>query len=267
MALKKGGGAQLAQAGLLLVGLGIGDEKGISLEALRELRKCSRVFAEAYTSLLPEGTLPRLERLIGKKIALLSRQEVEGEQALLEHAASERTALIVPGDPLVATTHISLLISAMKKGIPARILHASSIISAAISESGLQAYKFGKTATLAYWRDNYKPMAAYEAAAENHKRGLHTLLLLDIDEKLGPMKPSVAAGILLKMEKKAKKGIFMPTTKLVCLFSVGRSRFRRLYLSLSELLAGVPHEKDSLPATLVLPGKMHFLESEFLELL
>lgn len=258
--------APLKQAGSLsLVGLGIADEKGISLSGLEELKSCEKIFAESYTNLLPEGTLQRLEKLVGKKIELLGREQVEGERALLESAASSKTALVVPGDPMIATTHVSLVISAKKKGISVRILHASSILSAAIGESGLQAYKFGKTVTLAYWRENYRPMAAYEVVAENLSRNLHTLLLLDIDEKLGPMKPSDAAALLLEMENKGGKSILLPGTKAILLQGAGRASPVSAFLSLHELASG-PQSGSSDPAVLIIPAKFHFLEEEFLAL-
>jgi len=250
---------------LTLVGLGISDEKGISLSGLEELKGCEKIFAESYTNLLPEGTLHRLEKLIEKPIALLSREQVEGERVLLESAMSSKTALVVPGDPMIATTHISLVISAKKKGISVRIRHASSILSAAIGESGLQAYKFGKMVTLAYWRENYKPMAAYDVIAENLSRGLHTLLLLDIDEKLGPMKPSDAAKLLLEMEKAGKKKIMLPETKAVLLQGVGRASPVSSFLPLHELASG-SRSGSSDPAILIIPAKFHFLEKEFLDL-
>jgi len=258
--------APLGQAGSLsLVGLGISDEKGISLSGLEELKGCEKIFAESYTNLLPEGTLQRLEKLIGKPITLLSREQVEGERVLLESAASSKTALVVPGDPMIATTHVSLVIAAKKKGISVRMVHASSILSAAIGESGLQAYKFGKMVTLAYWRENYKPMAAYDVISENLSRGLHTLLLLDIDEKLGPMKPSDAAKLLLEMEKVGKKKILLPETKAVLLQGAGRASPIRAFRFLHEL-ASDSQSGGSSPAVLIIPSKLHFLEEEFLAL-
>lgn len=250
---------------LILVGLGIGDETGISLEGLGQLKSCERLFAESYTNVLPEGTLARLEKLVGKGIELLSREQVEGEKVLLDAAASSSVVLAVPGDPMIATTHISLVLAAKKKGIPVRIIHASSILSAAIGESGLQAYKFGKTVTLAYWRSNYRPMAAYEVIAENLSRGLHTLLLLDIDEKLGAMKPQEAARILLEMEKFAMRRILLPETKVAVLSGIGRDGARLSFLSLASLNGGQPSSRPQAPSVLILPGNLHFLEKEFLE--
>lgn len=247
---------------LFLVGIGTSDELGITLRGLETLKGCGKIFAESYTNLLPEGTLPRLEVLIGKKIELLIREQVESEKILLDSASSQPTALIVAGDPMIATTHVSLLLSAKKRNIEVGIIHSSSILSAAIGESGLQAYKFGKTVTLAYWRENYKPMAAYDIMAENLSRNLHTLLLLDIDEKLGPMPPAHAASLLLEMEKTGGKKILLPETKIILLQGIGWEKSIKKYESISTL----SKQKSALhaPAVLIIPAKLHFMEEEFL---
>jgi len=251
----------MAKGKLSLVGVGISDEKGISLSGLEELKACSSIYAESYTNLVPPGTLERLGKLCGKGITLLPRESVEGEKELLGAAKDSHVALVTAGDPMVATTHSSLVLSARKKGITVEIFHASSILFAAAGEAGLQAYKFGKTVTLAYWRDNYKPMAAYEVIAENLARGLHTLLLLDIDEELGPMKPGKAAEVLLAMEKEGGKKLFTPQTKLVLLKGIGWQSPTRAYCHLSEL---EKYDGKDGPAVAIVPGKLHFLEEEFL---
>ncbi|MEM2138014.1 MAG: diphthine synthase [Candidatus Anstonellaceae archaeon] len=255
-------GLVMAKGKLILVGLGISDEKGISLAGLQALKASGKIFAESYTNLLPEGTLERLEKLVGKKIELLARAAVEDEKILLASSEKQVTALVVPGDPMIATTHVSLVLATKKKKIPVEIFHASSIISAAIGESGLQAYKFGKTVTLAYWRENYTPMAAYDIIAENLARGLHTLLLLDIDEKLGAMRPNEAAKLLLEMEKKGGKKILMPETNVIRLQNIGRKPQAVSYCQLSSL-SEMPSVHAG-PAVLVIPAKLHFLEEEFL---
>lgn len=244
---------------LLLIGTGISDEKGISLAGLEELKRCEKVFAENYTNLTPEGTLARLSALCGKEIVLLPRESVEGEKKLLDSAKECATALVVSGDPMIATTHVSLLLSAKKKGIETGVIHSSSIISAAMGEAGLQAYKFGKTVTLAYWRENYRPMSAYEVIAENLSRGLHTLLLLDIDEKLGPMKPSIAAEVLLKMENEGKKKLLSGKSKVVLLRGIGWGKPVKKYCALEKI-----GDEGEGPAVIIVPGKLHFLEEEHL---
>lgn len=258
MGKKSEGSANL----LFLVGIGVSDEQSLTLAGLSALQSCGKVFAESYTNLLPAGAISRIETLICRKIEVLTREQVEGEKPILESALLRPTALLVAGDPMIATTHVSLLLSAKKRGISTSVIHSSSILSAAIGESGLQAYKFGKTATLAYWRENYSPLSSYEVAVENSSRGAHTLLLLDIDEAFGPMPPSIAAKTLLKMEDAAKSGIFTNETKLVLLSAIGREGQTVRYCSISEL-AGGAHD-SALPAVLILPAKLHFLEEEFL---
>jgi diphthine synthase len=255
----------MANAKLVLVGIGVSDERGISLAGLEALAACGRIYAENYTNLLPEGTLSRLEALCGKKIGLLSREQVEGEKEILESAATRPTALVTAGDPMIATTHVSLLLAAKKRGIAVEIIHASSIISSAMGESGLQAYKFGKIVTLAYWRENYRPMAAYDVISENLSRGLHTLLLLDIDEKLGPMKPGTAAQVLLQMEAEGKKKIFSPPIKLVLLKGLGWRSPTKKYCAISGL---GKYDGNEGPAVLIVPSaNLHFVELEALEAL
>lgn len=260
---KSADGAGQAPA-LSLVGFGTSDENGITLAGLEQLKACGKIFAEGYTNLAPEGTLARLEKLAGKKIELLSREQVEGEKTILDALAQRQSvALVVSGDPMIATTHISLILAAKKAGADVKIFHAASILSAAIGESGLQAYKFGKIVTLAYWRENYKPMAAYDTIAENLSRNLHTLLLLDIDEKLGPMKPTIAASLLLEMEKTGGKKLLLPKTKIILLQGLGWDKARREFSEISAL-AGAAKRDLASPAVIIIPAKLHFLEEEFL---
>lgn len=40
---------------LYIIGLGVGDEKDITLRGLEAVRKCEKVYIEAYTSLLSFG--------------------------------------------------------------------------------------------------------------------------------------------------------------------------------------------------------------------
>jgi hypothetical protein len=76
------------------------------------------------------------------------KKDLEEEQeTFLEKARKNDIALFVPGDPLIATTHIDLVFEAKRRKIPVKIIHNASIFSA-IGEAGLQIYKFGKTATV-----------------------------------------------------------------------------------------------------------------------
>lgn len=71
---------------LVFVGLGLFDEKDISLRGLEEIKSADTVFAEFYTSLMPNLSVKKLEELAGKKMNVVSRRvlEEEGGQPLLE---------------------------------------------------------------------------------------------------------------------------------------------------------------------------------------
>jgi diphthine synthase len=52
----------------------------------------------------------------------VDRKEVESE-FLLGYAKDKDIALISGGDPLTATTHITLIIEARKQNIPVKVIH------------------------------------------------------------------------------------------------------------------------------------------------
>jgi diphthine synthase len=242
---------------LLLIGMGIWGEKDISLRGLEELKGCDVVFAEQYTGSREEGSLKRLEKLAGKRITLLEREDVEGEEKILKEAISKRVALLVPGDPLISTTHISLKLSAEKKGIETIVVHSSSIITAAIGECGLQAYKLGKPCTLALWSKGYEPTSSYDVIAENRERGLHSVVFLDIKERC--MEAKEALEQLLEIEKEKKR---LGEFQAVVLSRVGSSEQRITYGKPEALLK---KQLGKTPFIIVIPGKLHFMEEEALK--
>ncbi|HQT45227.1 MAG TPA: SAM-dependent methyltransferase, partial [Candidatus Micrarchaeota archaeon] len=111
----------------------------ISFEAVSLCAKADSVFIETYTNILNPQIIAQVEKVIGRQVTQIEREALEDEKVILEAAASGDCCLLIPGDPLVATTHINLAITARKKGMDFRIVHASSVTSAAASESGLQA--------------------------------------------------------------------------------------------------------------------------------
>lgn len=254
---------------LFLVGLGLCDEQDVSARSVECLRTCKSVFAESYTNLMREGTLRRLEEKIGRKIISLAREEVEGEKKILGACATGPVALLVPGDPMTATTHSSLLASAKEKGIETNILHAASIFSAAPGACGLQIYKMGKTATIAYWRKNYEPAAFIDLIAENLARGAHTLCLLDIDPQMGCMKPSLALELIGKaQEKRMQEGalarpVLEPGSRLFVLWHAGWPD-QKIWAGKRENYPFKPAAANEPPgpAVILMAGKMHFSEEE-----
>lgn len=242
---------------LILIGMGIWNEKDISLKGLEELKGCNVIFAEQYTGSREQGSLKRLEKLAGKKIIPLEREDVEGEERILKEAISKKVALLVPGDPLISTTHISLKLSAEKRGIDTTVVHSSSILTAAIGECGLQAYKLGKPCTLAMWSKGYEPTSSYDVIAENKERGLHSVVFLDIKERC--MEASEALQQLLGIEREKKR---LGEFRVAVLSRVGSNEQKITYSKAEELLKK-PLGKP--PFILVIPGKLHFMEEEALQ--
>lgn len=166
---------------LYFVGLGLFNEKDISLKGLKALKAVDIVYAEFFTSHLFGSSFEAIEELIGKEIIVLNRQEVEEENVFMKEASvGKDVALITGGDPLIATTHTDFLVEAKKKGIEVEVIHGSSILSSAPGISGLQAYKFGKVTTIPSPDENFFPHSPYMAIANNLANDLHTLVLLDI---------------------------------------------------------------------------------------
>src|SRR2546428_7793025 len=66
-------------------------------------------------------------------------------------------------------------------GIASRVVHAPSIVSAVCGATGLQSYKFGKSITIP--RDQPLPRSLLDTISDNRHRGLHTLLLLDVQAR------------------------------------------------------------------------------------
>ena len=250
---------------LTFIGLGLYDEKEISLKGLEEIKNCDKVYAEFYTAKLVGTDTSTIEKTISKPIEVLSREETEKGDKILDDAAKKNVVFLTPGDPMVATTHVDLRLRALKKGIKTRIVHGNSIITAVPGLLGLQNYKFGRTTTLAYPEKDYFPTSPYEVIRENKKMGLHTLILLDIQaDKDRYMTANEGMKLLLKMEEKHKEKI-LNEDNIVCVVARAGSSDPIVAANMIKDLI----EKDfGLPLhTLVIPGKLHFMEIEALKTL
>ncbi len=249
---------------LSLVGLGLWDEQDITLKGLERAKSADIVYMELYTSKW-HGNIKELERMVGKEIKILNREDLEEKSSeFLEEAGGKKIVLFVPGDPLIATTHSSLLTDAKKGGIETEIIHNASIYSA-IAETGLHVYRFGVTITIPFLEktSNQLPLSTYERIRVNRKRDLHTLLLLDvISEKNKYMTPNEGMRILLNTEEKMGKGVFTEDTEIVVFGRAGDENPLILYGKVRDLM-----NKDfgNPPFVIIIPARLHFSESEYLE--
>jgi diphthine synthase len=247
---------------LLFVGLGLSSVQDMSLRALESLRRCDLVYAEFYTSKLIDSTVAELEKAIGKSVKLLDRVDVEEGEEIVEAAKQQRVAFVTAGDTMAATTHVDIRLQAMEAGIRTELIHGVSIFTACASALGLQPYKFGRTITLPFTEKNFSPSSPYENILENHRRGLHSLILLDIrDQENRFMSAGEGVRWLLDAEKRIGRGLMGERTIICACARVGSpSEKLRAGLALDML------SEDMGPPlhTLVLPGKLHFMESNAL---
>jgi len=248
---------------IVFVGLGLNDEMGISLHGLEEVRTVDTAFIELYTSFMPNFSINRFEQISGKRLTVVSRRELEEEngEVVLKAAENGKTALLVPGDPLIATTHIALRIEAERRGIKTRIVHGASVLSAVIGLSGLHNYKFGKSVTIPFPDETFSE-TPYDVIAQNRKLGLHTLCLLDIKaEEKRYLSICESLNSLLKIEEKRKKGIVTLNTLVVGIARAGSNNPMVKADSVKKLL---DYDFGEPPYSIIFPGKLHFMEAEAL---
>ncbi len=244
--------------------MGLYDERGISLRGLAEAKDADVVYLELYTSLMPALSKKSLEDFIGKKVIEVTRRDLEeeAETGILGTARKKDVCLLVPGDPFVATTHISLRIGAEKAGIPTRVIHAASIASSVPGATGLQSYKFGRSVSIPFQSGESLSETPYVVIRENKKRGLHSLVFLDIDlEASRLMSIQEALTILLKLEQKRQEHVVTDRTLVIGIARLGSLNAEVLAGPVRELLK---HDFGPPPHVLILPGELHFLEREAL---
>jgi diphthine synthase len=249
---------------LTFVGLGLNSEKNMSILGLEEAKKAETAFVELYTSLMPELDLNRLGKLIGKHVHVVLRRDLEEDSGkrILQSADKGKTVLLVPGDPLMATTHVDLRIRAEKQGIKTKIIHGASIVSAVIGLSGLQNYKFGRGVTIPFSDVSSLDATPYNVIGENQKMGLHTLCFLDIRaEEKRYMTIKDALDVLSTLEKKKQQRVVTGNMLAVGIARAGSDN-PAVKADFVEQLQKFNFGKP--PHTLVFPGKLHFMEAEAL---
>ncbi len=242
---------------LTFVGLGLYDERSITIEGRDVLRSADRVFAEFYTSKLPGATVDRLESYHEVEIEVRDREGVEQyPEDILAAAESGDAVFLTAGDTMISTTHVDLRLRAADRGIETRVIHAPTAEAAASGLTGLQNYRFGKATTLPFPREHVPadvPGSVRETIDDNRDRGLHTLLYLDIQaEREAYMTADVAASLLT-----ADYG----NDLAVVVARAGNPE----PLVVADRIAGLAEGDFGEPLhLLVIPGPLHHLEAEAL---
>ena len=244
---------------LHFIGIGINNEKDISIKGLDLVKKADKVYLENYTAVL-NCSLSDLEKFHGKKIELADRDFVEKENKMVEEAKTKEVAFLVVGDAFGATTHIDLFLRAKKEGVKTTVTHNASVLTA-IGVTGLQLYKFGKTTSIPFEIESEAP---YDVLKNNQKNGLHTLFLLDLRPKENKfMSVKEAIDYLKKSETKCNEKLFLDSTICVGCAKLGSSEQKIKYGTAEEL----SHFNFGFGMQcLIIPGKLHFMEEEALSL-
>lgn len=245
---------------LTLVGLGLHDEKDLTLRGIEAAKTADKVYIELYTSAWYGKD--ELEKIVDKKIEELKREDLEQRaNKIVAESKTKNVVVFVSGDPMIATTHSVLIEEARKADVETKIIHNASIVSA-IAETGLHIYKFGATATVPFREKTggKLPESVYDIIKMNKRNGLHTLLLLDIIPERC-MTANEAMQILLALEEQRKEDTFTNDTAVVVFARAGSDDSMIAFGKVSELKRmdfGRP------PMVLIVPGLIHFTEKEYL---
>ena len=249
----------MAKGELYLVGIGL-SEGQVSLEAIEALKRADVIYVEGYTSAFPTRVSDYVSRLIGRDVHEVDRRVLEEESGgvVLKNALmGMRVALVAVGDPMMATTHSALLSMASRLGVRVRVINGISIICASMGQAGLSIYKLGPVATVTYPRMGVLSTRAYEVLSENLKRGLHTLLLLDIRDG-GFMDFEDALAVLKDAESRVGGGLL--SSGLLGIFE-SRVGWPDQSIAVSRL-DKPPKLRE--PGVIIVPGLLNPVEEEYL---
>jgi len=237
--------------GLHLIGIGMHDEKDITLKGLECIKNADHVYLESYTSLI-DSSIEKMETLYEKHIKVATREMVEGDDnELLDLAKKSEVVLLVIGDVFSATTHMDLVLRAQKLGIKVYYIFNASVITV-VGAIGLELYKFGKVTSIPFGHANVTgPVDVFK---KNYKNGMHTLFLLDLDPIHNKfMNINEAADYLIY------NGVDKDTVAIGCTHLGSRGAEIKL-----RTLERLRSEKfNYYPQSLIIPSKeLHFIEEE-----
>ena len=242
---------------LTLISIGLSSHMDLSLRAIEAARHADTVYAETYTMKL-DTTPQQLSETIGRPVQPLIRGGIEEEaEKLLNEASGGDVVILVGGDALTATTHISLVIDAARRGVPVKIVHGCSIITA-VAETGLSLYKFGRTVTVPL-PEKGPVDTVIRTLRDNREQGLHTLILLDLDE---PRRRYLT--VKQAIERLEETGEFNMDTLLV---AVARLGSENQVIRADTAMNLKTHDFGDAPHAIVAPGRLHFMEEEALKVL
>jgi diphthine synthase len=247
---------------LWFIGLGISGFKSIPSEALDVLSKADIVYLEQFTSPIEKSDLTKIKNATKGEFKLAKRWLVEDGSEILKNAKKKKVVLLAYGDPYIATTHIELRTRAIEDKIKTYSIHAASSLTSMIGECGLHFYKVGRIATI---MSEMKSLTTpYYVIYKNIIEGNHTVLLLEYNQdKNFFLDPKDALNGLLETEKGQIRNVISPSTYVIVASRIGFKDQKIIsgkISSLKKIDFGKP------PHTVIIPGRLHFTESDALKL-
>ena len=247
---------------LWFVGLGISGFKSIPIEAIDLLTNADIVYLEQFTSPIGKSDLTKIKNATKGEFKLAKRWLVEDGNEILENAKRKKVVLLAYGDPYIATTHIELRTRAIENKIKTHSIHSSSSITSMIGECGLHFYKIGRIATIMSEMSLTTP---YYVIYKNIIEGNHTVLLLEYNQdKDFFLDPKEALNKLLETEKGQIRNVISLSSYAIVASRVGFKDQKIIsgkISSLKKMNFGKP------PHTIIIPGRLHFTESDALKML
>ncbi len=242
---------------LTFIGLGLYDERSITLEGRDALQAADRVYAEFYTSKLVGTTVEHLESAHGVDIEVRDREGVEQQPGeILDAAETEDVAFLTAGDPMISTTHVDLRLRAHERGIDTRVIHGVTAQTATSSLTGLQNYRFGPSTTLpfpyAHGAEGL-PGSVTTTIESNREAGLHTVVYLDIKADRGEYMTADVGAELLAEEYPDLVGVV-----------VARAGSPDPLVEAGTMTELAGREFGDPLHLLVIPGEVHLLEADAL---
>jgi len=246
---------------LWFIGLGISGFKSIPSEALDILSKADIVYLEQFTSPIGKSDLTKIKNATKGEFKLAKRWLVEDGSEILRNSKGKKVVLLAYGDPYIATTHIELRSRAIEEKIKTYSIHASSSLTSMIGECGLHFYKIGRIATI---MSEMKLLTTpYYVIYKNVIDGNHTVLLLEYNQdKDFFLDPKDALKGLLETEKGQMRNVISCSTYAIIASRIGfkdQEIIAGKISSLKKIDFGKP------PHTVIIPGKLHFTESDALK--
>lgn len=248
---------------LWFVGLGISGTNGMGSDVVKILKQADIVYVEIFTSPITKPELVKIKKLVKGKFKTAPRWLVEDGKAILQDAKRKDVVLLSYGDPYIATTHIELRTRAILEKIKTKTIHAASAITSLVGECGLHYYKIGKIVTM--MEEQQSVSSVYYTIYDNLVAGNHTIIVLEYnhDAKFF-LNPKDALNNLLLAENGQKRNIVNESSFAIVASRIGAKTQNIIagkFSSLQKTEFGKP------PHTIIIPGRMHFTESDALKVL